>query len=162
VTPSSTYGNARSDQFLRSKERFMKRILPGVVALLCLLTWRSQAAEPTDKDRLQQGTWVMTAVEFNGMKMDAPKGEELVLTFKGDKVTIKDKNKTIDGTFKMDEKKKELDITTPKDNDPKVTETVLGLYKLEGDTLKLVFKGADMRPKGIDDKEAFAMHFKKK
>jgi uncharacterized protein (TIGR03067 family) len=139
----------------------MKRILPGAVALLCLLAWRSEAAQPADKDKLQ-GTWVLTAVDFGGMKMDVPRGQELVFTFKGDKVSIKEKDKVTEGTFKVDEKKKEIDLTLPKGNDPKVTETFPGLYKLEGDTLKLVVKEPDRRPKSIDDEGASAMYFKKK
>jgi uncharacterized protein (TIGR03067 family) len=142
----------------------MTRTLLGAAALLCLLTLQSRAAEMTDKDRLQ-GNWVSTAVEFNGMKIEVPKGDEIVFGFTGDKLSIKAKDKTTPGTFKIDEKKKELDVTTPKDNDPKMMETMQGLYKLEGDTLKIAFsnKGpGGNRPKGFDDKEAFVMTFKKK
>jgi uncharacterized protein (TIGR03067 family) len=145
----------------------MTRKLLAVGSLLCLLALTTQAAEDkkSDKDNLQ-GTWVATSVTVGGKTIDIPKGKEATFTFKGDKMTVHDaeKNKDEEGTFKIDEKKKEIDLTGPSEKDPKVTETVQGVYSLDGDTLKLALSNKGPkgdRPKGLDDKDSVLMVFKR-
>jgi uncharacterized protein (TIGR03067 family) len=145
----------------------MTRKLLAVGALLCLLAVTSPAADDKkpDKEKLQ-GTWVVSSVTFDGNMIDVPKGKEGTFTFKGDKVTIHDpeKNKDVEASFKIEEKKKEIDLTGPSEKDPKVLETTPAVYSLDGDTLKLGFskngpKGD--RPKGLDDKDCVVMVFKR-
>jgi uncharacterized protein (TIGR03067 family) len=145
----------------------MTRKLLAVGSLLCLLALTTQAADDkkTDKDKLQ-GTWVVTSVTIGGNKIDIPKELGSTFTFKGDKMTAHDpeKKKDEEGTFKIDEKKKEIDLTGPSDKDPKVLETVPGLYSIDGDTLKMCFpiKGPKGdRPKGFDDKECVVSELKR-
>ncbi len=81
-------------------------------------------------------------------------------------MTIHDpeKNKDEEGTFKIDEKKKELDLTGPSEKDPKVLETMQAVYSLDGDTLKLGMSSKGPkgdRPKGLDDKECVVMILKR-
>jgi uncharacterized protein (TIGR03067 family) len=140
------------------------RTLSGAAILLCLLAVQSRAADTADKDKVQ-GAWVVTAIEFGGQKIDVPKGEETTFEFKGEKFTIKGKNKEVQGTVKIDEKKKEIALTAPKDgSNPAVLETQVGLYKLEGDMMKLAFstKEKGKPPSGFDDKESAVLHLKKK
>jgi uncharacterized protein (TIGR03067 family) len=149
----------------------MRKLLGGLT-LLCLVVVQSQAADDkkadkTDKDKLQ-GTWVATSIDFMGKTLPVPEGKELSFTFDGDKLKIHDpdKKKDEEGTFKIDEKKdpKEIDLTGPKDDNPKETETLKCLYKLDGDTLKLAIseKGPKGdRPTKFDDKSV-TMTFKKK
>jgi uncharacterized protein (TIGR03067 family) len=141
----------------------VKRTLPGVAALLCLVAIETQAAQTSDKDKLQ-GTWGLTSVMVGGKKIDVPEGQKPTLIFKGDKFSMNSPGNDHEGTFKIDEKKKEIDLTAPKDpKNPKELETVQGVYKVEGDALTLAYtEPGKPRPKGFDDKEAFIMTFKKK
>jgi uncharacterized protein (TIGR03067 family) len=145
----------------------MTRKLLAVGSLLCLLALTSQAADDkkADKDKLQ-GTWVATSITVGDKSIDVPKEKQATFTFKGDKMTVHDpeKNKDEEGTFKIDEKKKEIDLTGPSEKDPKVLETMMGVYSLDGDTLKLGISNKGPkgdRPKGFDDKECVVMVFKR-
>src|SRR5262245_52083236 len=106
----------------------MLRKLFGMAAVLCLITLPTQAAdEKGDKDKLE-GAMENVSMSFMGMTLETPKDKQAVLTFKGDKVTIFDpmKKKEEDGTYKVDDKKKpkEIDLTGPKDDNPKELETI--------------------------------------
>ena len=133
----------------------MMRKLLGITAALCLLAQTSQAAD--DKDKLQ-GTWAVVSYEIEGKKIDIPKEHQSLLIINGDKLTMKDpdKKKDEEGSFKIDEKKKHIDLINPSEKDPKILLTVPAIYSLDGDTLKLGLpdKGAKGdRPKGFDEKE---------
>ena len=92
----------------------------------------------TDKDKLQ-GTWKFTSMERAGQV--TPQGDEApTITFDGDKFTVKGGDAVLQaGTQTLDSSKK------PKTVDAKVTEgeqkgtTMLGIYELDGDTLKACF-----------------------
>jgi uncharacterized protein (TIGR03067 family) len=139
----------------------MTRNLLGMAALLCLTALQVLAADDkkaddkSDKDKLQ-GTWVLTSIEFKDMIVDAPKDKESTFTFKDDKITMKEgKTPKTEGTYKLDEKKnpKEIDVTAPKEDNPKEMETVKAVYTLDGDTLKLCMPNngpAGPRPKSLD------------
>ena len=96
------------------------------------------ADEKADKDKLQ-GTWKFTSMERGGQAM--PQGDEApTITFDGDKFTVKGGEAVLQaGTQTLDASKK------PKTVDAKVTEgegkgtTMLGIYELDGDTLKACF-----------------------
>jgi uncharacterized protein (TIGR03067 family) len=124
----------------------MKRIaLALVLALLCacvirLPAFAAQQDEASKKELEKfQGTWVFVSMEQDGR--EAPKTEEPhTVTFEGDKFTVKLGNKVVQaGTHKLDPTKK------PKTVDATVTEgegkgtTMLGIYELEGDTIKVCF-----------------------
>jgi uncharacterized protein (TIGR03067 family) len=99
----------------------------------------ASAEEKKDLDKLQ-GTWKFTSMEHDGQP--APKGEDMpTITFEKDKFTVKDPSGKVlqAGTQVLDDGKK------PKTVDAKVTEgegngtTMLGIYELDGDTLKACF-----------------------
>lgn len=141
----------------------------ALCSLLCLNALTSQAADDkkTDKEKFQ-GPWVVTSMVREGKTIDLPKGKEFSFTFKGDKVTLTEPDgnpKDREGSFTIDEKKKEVDISLPKRSDSKTMEALLMIYSLESDTLKLAVsaKGGPTadRPKGFDDKDCATMIFKK-
>ena len=85
-----------------------------------------------------QGTWAFESQEVGGQKAPADALKQMTITFDGDKFTVKNGDKvTQSGTQKLDPAKKAVDA--------KVTEgvssgtTMLGIYELDGDTLKVCF-----------------------
>ncbi len=146
----------------------MTRKLLAVSSLLCLLALTSQAADDkkTDKEKLQ-GTWVLTALVEKGKTTEIPQEKETAtITFKDDKTTshYPGKNKDEEGTFTIDEKKHTIDLSHPSTNDPKMPYTVLAIYSLDGDTLKIGFSTKDetgKRPKGFDDENCGTTIYKR-
>ena len=85
-----------------------------------------------------QGTWTFESQEMGGMKVPADELKKRSLVFEGDKFAVKEGDKVLQaGTHKPDPAKKTVDAT--------VTEgmgkgtVMLGLYELDGDTLKVCF-----------------------
>jgi uncharacterized protein (TIGR03067 family) len=97
-------------------------------------------ASSGDQERLQ-GTWEVVAAENAGKREEAP--AELrgkwTWTFKGDKVYVVDAEGPYEATWTMDQAQspKTFDMTTTSGTDKGTT--VLGLYELDGDRLKLCF-----------------------
>jgi len=94
--------------------------------------------EKTDLDKIQ-GTWTFTSMEQDGQPV--PMGDDKpIIVFESDKFTVKSGGQVLQaGTQVIDGSKK------PKTVDAKVTEgegkgtTMLGIYELDGDTLKACF-----------------------
>jgi uncharacterized protein (TIGR03067 family) len=104
----------------------------SVVVALCGL---SRAAEKADA---LGGKWEIVSLERDGKADDALKGA--IRVHEGDKYTVTPKEgKAITGTFKLDAaaKPKTLDMM-PGEGRYK-GKTLLGIYELEGDTLKVAF-----------------------
>ena len=87
-----------------------------------------------------QGAWTFESVEAGGKELPAGELKGLVLTFEGDKHTVKKGNEVIQvGTQKLDPSR------SPKAIDVTLTEGVnkgavmLGIYEINGDTLKVCF-----------------------
>jgi uncharacterized protein (TIGR03067 family) len=85
-----------------------------------------------------QGTWTFESQEVGGQKVPADQLKAMTITFEGDKFTVKGGDQVMQaGTQKLDPAKKAVDA--------KVTEgvsagtTMLGIYELDGDTLKVCF-----------------------
>lgn len=100
------------------------------------------------KDKIE-GTWVVVASTRNGKPNNEIKGEKI--TFKDGAITITTKNKEEKATYKVNTSKKpnEIDITPEGEK-----ETVLGIYTVAGDTLKMCFtKPGNERPTEFSAKE---------
>jgi uncharacterized protein (TIGR03067 family) len=86
------------------------------------------------------GVWTFESVEAGGQKAPADGLKGLTVTFAGDKYTVKKGDEVIQvGTQKLDPSK------SPKAIDVTVTEglkkgaVMLGIYEIDGDTLKVCF-----------------------
>jgi uncharacterized protein (TIGR03067 family) len=107
---------------------------------------------PVPKDETKdaqaiQGTWVVVSAEKEGRATNEINGDKVI--FKDGNLTVKTKNKEEKATYKIDPSKKPrtLDITPEKEND-----VILGIYQLEGDTLKICFAEKAARPTDFNSK----------
>jgi uncharacterized protein (TIGR03067 family) len=117
----------------------------GVVIIALLLMGGASlggGAKLTGDDVLKkiQGTWKFISQEMDGKERPAEDVAKLKITFSGDKWTVRDDGKVVQGgTHKFDPSKK------PGQVDAKVTEgegkgeTMLGIYELKGDTIRVCF-----------------------
>ena len=127
----------------------MRHLLACMVVGLLLGAVAPKDDAKKDKEKLQ-GTWKAVSVEAGGKVQN--EGEEHRLIFSGDEFTLKKGEETmIKGKFKIDstKKPKEVDmdfIETKRDN--LRGKTALGIYELDGDTLKWCWnKPGGERPK---------------
>jgi uncharacterized protein (TIGR03067 family) len=124
----------------------------SLVALFCAVGLAASGGSGTRADdkadlekevRKFQGTWTFESSEAGGKDLPAGELKGLVLTFEGDKHTVKKGNEVIQaGTQKLDP------FQSPKAIDVTLTEGVnkgavmLGIYEINGDTLKVCFDAA--------------------
>src|SRR5947208_3664248 len=112
----------------------MKRTLLLAVAAGLLIAADAKDDAKEDLKKFQ-GSWSTTAEE-NGEKMP---GTATVI-IKGDKYTVKVEDKTVDsGTFKLGTEKKVKTIDSTADVGPGKGKTMLGIYEIDGDTVKICF-----------------------
>jgi uncharacterized protein (TIGR03067 family) len=121
----------------------------SLVALFCAVGFAASGGSGTlgdDKADLEkevrkfQGTWTFESCEAGGKALPAGELKGLILTFEGDKHTVKKGDDVIQaGTQKLDPSK------SPKTIDVTMTEGVnkgavmLGIYEINGETLKVCF-----------------------
>jgi len=130
----------------------LSRLVAGVAILFLAANLIQAKEEKEDKDKLQ-GTWQVIGGEAQGKEIpaDTVKALDGTVKFKNDKYTLKVGKDTEQGTFKLDSKKDpktiDFDIETGKDKDKRQ----LGIYTLDGDTLKICAAraGNNERPKEI-------------
>lgn len=125
----------------------MRKCVLAVAAVVAFAT----AGVADDKKPLE-GKWTIESLTRDGKADDGMKGATRV--HEGDKYTItppKDsKAPTTEGTFTIDAEKKTIDMKPSSGNFK--GKTLLGVYKLDGDTLTVAFAEAE-RPKGFESKE---------
>jgi uncharacterized protein (TIGR03067 family) len=107
-----------------------------VAASLVVLLGADEAGKHSDLDKLQ-GTWQVTATEFDGRALSEDMIKDRQIVFKDDTfaaVVGGLKRKTL--AFKLDpsKKPKQIDITNPDKQD-----TAHGIYELTKDSLKLCY-----------------------
>jgi uncharacterized protein (TIGR03067 family) len=121
----------------------MRLLLAAVFGVFVLIATGTRADEKADieKERQKfQGTWAFESSAAGGQELPAADLKDFVLTFEGDKHTVKKGTDVIQvGTQKIDPAK------TPKTIDVTITEgpskgtVMLGIYEIDGDTLKVCF-----------------------
>jgi len=124
----------------------------SLVALFCAVSFAAFGGSITlagDKAALEkelrkfQGTWTFESSEADGKELPAGDLKGLVLTFEGDKHTVKKGNEVVQaGTQKLDPSKspKAIDVTMTEGADKGAV--MLGIYEINGDTLKVCFNAA--------------------
>jgi uncharacterized protein (TIGR03067 family) len=127
-----------------------------------------ESGEATTGGDSLRGAWVLVSVEIVGQKIDGPRGMEQILTFEaGGKVTMKDGMRNEAGSYKANEGKRprEIDLIMLRNGKANETETVLGLYEIKGDTLRIAFSGNGpngARPKSMDGNDVAIVVLKRK
>jgi|SRR6266481_5777979 uncharacterized protein (TIGR03067 family) len=86
---------------------------------------------------LLQGSWSVTALNVEGQKMSADMLANAQITIKGNRFTSTGMGAVYKGTLELDASKSPQHLTMKFDAGPEKGNTNLGIYKLEGDTLKL-------------------------
>lgn len=119
-----------------------------------------------DEGELLQGEWLLTAVEIQGKTLPAPAGKGGSIIFaKEGKLILKDPGKPDKtGTYKLNAEQSpmQLDLIVAKKG--KESETMQGIYELDGDTLKMCFsaEGAKgKRPSEFKGEKVVLMHCKR-
>jgi uncharacterized protein (TIGR03067 family) len=129
----------------------MKRVWLSVLAASLILVWGAGAQDKKELEKLE-GKWIVVSVERDGKADESLKDAVRVNT--ADRYTLTPKDgKAIAGTFKIDP------ATKPKSMDMMPGEgrykgmTLLGIYDLEGETLKICFaEPGKERPKEFTSK----------
>jgi uncharacterized protein (TIGR03067 family) len=99
-----------------------------------------------------QGTWATVSIEAAGEKVtDKDKIKTWKLTTKGDKYTLKVGDEMVQGTIEINPTKKPKTIDVKPDSGSNKGKTLLGIYELKGDNLKIC-----LAPPGKDRPREFA------
>lgn len=112
----------------------------GLVAVGGPGAWADDTADLAKEVQKFQGTWRFESSEAGGQALPADVLKGLVLTFEGAKHTVKMGDEVIQvGTQKIDPSKspKAIDVTLTEG--PSKGTTMLGIYEIDGDTLKVCF-----------------------
>jgi uncharacterized protein (TIGR03067 family) len=119
--------------------------------LLCglwLTAGQAQQKEPPKDQESIQGTWQLQSGERNGKALPESVVQGIKLTFAGNKLTTKNKDRSSEAKFTLhaEGSPKKIDL----DMDGNVGQ---GLYELDGDTLKIVHgEVGEPRPTKFDTK----------
>jgi uncharacterized protein (TIGR03067 family) len=125
--------------------------------LAALVVGLVAGADDKKGDDALKGTWTIVSAVHNGKANENAEGG--TVTFDGDKVMIKTKDREHKGTYKLQpgEKPGHIDLT-PGDG-PEAGKVMLGVYSLKDDELKICFADPDQeRPKDFEAKEGSEHH----
>jgi uncharacterized protein (TIGR03067 family) len=118
----------------------MKKLL-GVLAVGVLVGAAEPGEDPGKKELEKlQGTWRYASLEQDGKK--TPEGElkKLVVTFTADKWAVRDGDTlVVEGTQKLDPTKEPHQIDSFVKQEDGKSNTVLGIYEIDGDTFRACF-----------------------
>ena len=121
----------------------------ALVTLLCTLVLTASGgigARVDDKADVEkelkkfQGTWTFESVEAGGKEVPADLFKGMTVTFEGDRYTVKKGDEVIQvGTQKLDPSKSPKTIDVTMIEGPNKGAVMLGIYEIDGDTLKVCF-----------------------
>jgi len=120
-----------------------------LVAGALIAAEKKKEALPKDVEKMQ-GDWTIVQALHNGESADEDKIKEAALVFKGSKFTLTMNGETHEVPFTVDPKKKPKTIDAKPTNGMFKDKTLLGIYEIKGDDLKMCFSepGSD-RPTEI-------------
>jgi uncharacterized protein (TIGR03067 family) len=123
-----------------------------LVALFCAVGFAVSGGSGTPADdkadlakeaRKFQGTWTFESSEAGGKELPAGALEGIVVIFEGDKHTVKKGNEVIQvGIQKLDPSRSPKAIDVTMTEGPSKGAVMLGIYEINGDTLKVCFDAA--------------------
>jgi uncharacterized protein (TIGR03067 family) len=97
-------------------------------------------AELEKEARKFQGTWTFESSVTGGEELPADRLKMFVVTFEGDKHTVKNGDEVIQvGTQKLDPSKSPKTIDVTMVDGPQKGTVMLGIYEIDADTLKVCF-----------------------
>jgi uncharacterized protein (TIGR03067 family) len=118
----------------------------SLVALFCAVGFAASGTLADDKEDIEkevrkfQGTWTFESSEAGGKELPAGELKELILTFEGDKHTVRKGDEVIQvGTQKLDPSRSPKTIDVTMVEGPNKGKVMLGIYENDGDTLKVCF-----------------------
>jgi uncharacterized protein (TIGR03067 family) len=121
----------------------------SLVALFCAVglaasggsgTLADEKAHVEKEVRKFQGAWTIESSETGGKKLPAGDLKGLIVTFEGDKHTVKKGDEVVQvGTQKLDPSQSPKAIDVIMTEGPNKGAVMLGIYEIDGDTLKVCF-----------------------
>lgn len=118
----------------------MKLLIPALLTIgLVSSTGAQDEASKKDLDDLQ-GTWRLVSREKDGKADTSEAIKDVLMANSGDKFSFKGAASgagALKGTFKVDATKKPRAMDRMPTDGPQKGKTLLGIYLLEGDTLKI-------------------------
>ena len=130
-------------------------VILGLGCLVAALTIGTAGAQDdAAKKELKklEGTWATVSIEAAGQKVtEEEKIKTRKLTTTGDKYRLKVGDETVQGTIEINPSKKPKTIDVKPDSGNNKGKTLLGIYELDGDSLKVC-----LAPAGKDRPTAFA------
>jgi uncharacterized protein (TIGR03067 family) len=126
----------------------------GLGCLVAALTIGTACAQDdTSKKELKklEGTWATVSIEAAGQKVtDEEKIKNRKLSTTGDKYRLQVGDETVQGTIEINPSKKPKTIDVKPDSGTNKGKTLLGIYEMDGDSLKVC-----LAPAGKDRPTAF-------
>jgi len=112
----------------------------SVVFLLGAVAWGADQADLDKEVKKFQGTWTFASCEADGQAMPVTELKEFILIFEGTKHTVKKGNEVLQvGIQKIDPTKEPKTIDVTMTEGANKGTVMLGIYELDGDTLKVCF-----------------------
>jgi uncharacterized protein (TIGR03067 family) len=112
------------------------------VILLPVLLCSIGTADGQKKDDPLQASWAVVQMERGGRNPPADLLKSMKVVIKGDTLTMSDDKRGESATFKFDRAKKphEIDLVFKEGPKGDVERTALGIFELDGDSLKLAWR----------------------
>src|SRR5262249_10630252 len=151
--------------------------------LFFLAAWTLLAADKPSDEAVQQewkkleGSWTLTKMEINGKSLLEKDKPVPKMTIKDGKITsdakdVPKEEKLDSSTIKLDPSQEPKTVTIPnfEGGDPKEGVTLIGIYELKGDELKVCAEAVETaklkerekeRPKAFDSKQGVLVIFKR-
>lgn len=127
----------------------MNRFRLSLAALFCAVGFAASGiagAQADDKADVEkelkkfQGTWTLESSTTGGTEIPADQLKGFIVTFEGNKHTLKQGDEVIQvGTQKLDPSKSPKTIDMTLTEGPNKGALMLGIYEIDGDTLKACF-----------------------